>query len=126
MAVLLTACTDGSEQAREGHADTIAPIGTGTERLLTRERLALVDAWITASIARTGEPPASIEDVRPPADETGRYVPLERYLRDGWGRRIEYEYRRDARSYDLRSVGEDGRAGTADDITLRSAGAPER
>ena len=126
MAVLLAACSDGSEQARAGHVDTIAPIGTGTERLLTRERLSLVDAWITASIARTGQPPASIEDVRPPPDEGARYVPLERYLRDGWGRSIEYEYHRDVRSYDLRSLGEDGRGGTADDITLRSAVPPER
>lgn len=126
LAMVIAACSDASEQAREGDMDTIAPIGTGTERLLTHERLALVDAWIMASIAHTGEPPASLDDVRPPADEAARYVPLERYLRDGWGRRIEYEVRRDARSYDLRSVGEDGKAGTADDITLRSAVAPER
>lgn len=115
------ACRGESEHARPPSSDTIAPIGTGTERLLTRERLTLIDAWIRASIARTGKAPASIDDVRPPDADASRYVPLERFLRDGWGRAIEYDYMPALRSYELRSHGEDGTPRTEDDITVRAS-----
>jgi hypothetical protein len=78
-----------------------------------------VDGWIRASLGRGGKAPASLADVRPPEADAGRYIPLERFLSDGWGRAIEYRYMPDARSYELRSPGEDGATGTADDIMLR-------
>ena len=116
--LVLFACRGESASAGEPRSDTIAPIGTGTELLLTRERLALIDGWIRASIARTGDAPSSLDEVEPPASEASQYVPLGRYLRDGWGRSIEYEYGRGTRSYELRSRGEDGTPGTGDDIIL--------
>ena len=119
VALVVLACRGESDRAREASPDTIAPIGTGTERLLTRERLALIDEWIRASIARDGKAPASLDDVRPPDGDAGRYVPLERFLRDGWGRAIEYQYAPGTRSYELRSPGDDATLRTADDITLR-------
>lgn len=115
----LVACR-GEPATRQTPEDTVAPIGTGTERLLTEERLALLQEWIE-SMARTGTVPGSIEDIEPPVNDAPRYVPLERYRRDGWGRRIHYEYRGEARSYELRSPGEDGQLGTSDDVTVRSA-----
>ena len=121
VALALLACGGESEPARDTFGDTVAPIGAGTERLLTRERLTLLDEWIAAMIARGIVVRASLEDARPPSDEASRYVPLERYRRDGWGRRIEYDYRSDARFYELRSSGDDGMLGTEDDITVRSA-----
>jgi hypothetical protein len=117
---LVLACRGESERSRDA-SDTIAPIGTGTERLLTRERLALINGWIRAAIARTGNAPASLDDVQPPEADAARYVPLERFLRDGWGRAIEYEYAPPTRSYELRSAGEDGMPHTADDVTLRAS-----
>lgn len=119
VAVVVLACTGESERPRESLSDTIAPIGTGTERLLTRERLALIDEWIRTSITRDGKAPASLDDVRPPEADAARYVPLERFLRDGWGRAIEYQYAPGTRSYELRSPGDDATLRTADDITLR-------
>lgn len=116
---VLVACRDESEQRGDPSSDTIAPIGTGTELLLTRERLALIDGWIRESIARTRMAPASLEEVQPPEPDAARYAPLERFLRDGWGRAIEYEYAPARRSYELRSSGEDGKMRTPDDITLR-------
>jgi hypothetical protein len=116
---LVMACRGESERPGNASSDTVAPIGTGTELLLTRERLALIDGWIRESIARTSAAPPSLEDVQPPAADASRYVPLERFLRDGWGRAIEYQYAPDTRSYELRSSGEDGRLRTADDVTLR-------
>lgn len=121
LTLAFVACRGESEQSRPPSSDTIAPIGTGTERLLTRERLALIDTWIRASIARTGGAPASLDDVRPPDADASRYVPLERFLRDGWGRAIEYDYMPAVRSYELRSRGEDGTPRTADDITFRAS-----
>lgn len=120
LVLLVLACRGESERSRDA-SDTIAPIGTGTELLLTRERLALIDDWIRASIGRTGDAPASLDDVQPPEADAARYVPLERFLRDGWGRAIEYEYAPATRSYELRSAGEDGRPRTADDVTLRAS-----
>lgn len=118
-ALVVLACRGESDRAREAHPDTIAPIGTGTELLLTRERLALIDEWIRASITRNGRAPALLEDVQPPEADAARYVPLERFLRDGWGRAIEYQYSPGTRSYELRSPGDDATLRTADDITLR-------
>ena len=120
VAIPIAACRDEPDRNRVSLlSDTIAPIGTGTELLLTRERLELVDGWIRASLGRGGKAPASLADVRPPEADAGRYIPLERFLSDGWGRAIEYRYMPDARSYELRSPGEDGATGTADDIMLR-------
>jgi len=119
LAVVVLACRGDSERSRDAQADTIVPIGTGTERLLTRERLALIDEWVRASIARDGKPPTSLDDVRPPEPDASRYVPLERFLRDGWGRAIVYEYTPASRSYELRSPGDDGTLHTADDLTRR-------
>jgi hypothetical protein len=116
---VLLACRGESERSRDIHPDTVAPIGTGTELLLTRERLALIDEWIRGAIARTGTAPASRDDVHPAEADAARYVPLERFLRDGWGRAIEYQYAPATRSYELRSAGEDGTPRTADDVTLR-------
>lgn len=121
VAVMLVACRGDSEPAGDTIADTIAPIGAGTELLLTRERLGVIDGWIRASMSRTGVAPVSLEEVQPPTSETSQYVPLERYLRDGWGRTIEYEYTPRTGSYELRSLGEDGAPRTADDVTLRGA-----
>lgn len=114
----LTACRDDSE-AELDRVDTVAPIGTGTERLLTEERLALLQEW-AATMTRAGNTPASIEDIEPSAADAPRYAPVERYRRDGWGRSIHYEYHRGDRSYELRSPGEDGHLGTGDDITVTS------
>ena len=50
----MAACRDDSNPNRDTPSDTIAPIGAGTELLLTRERLALIDGWVRASMARTG------------------------------------------------------------------------
>lgn len=119
MALCVLGCRGESERARETDPGTIAPIGTGTEILLTRERLALIDEWIRASITRDGKAPASLDDVQPPEGDAARYVPLERFLRDGWGRAIEYQYSPGTRSYELRSPGDDATLRTADDITLR-------
>lgn len=122
LAILMAACRDEPDRNRTSLlSDTIAPIGTGTELLLTRERLALIDDWIRASIARGDTAPASLADVRPPDADAARYVPLERFLRDGWGRAIEYRYTPDTRSYELRSSGEDGAIGTADDVIRRGS-----
>ena len=116
--VFAVACRGESEVERTP-ADTMPPVGTGTERLLTEERLALLDDWV-GTMARTGTVPTSIEDIEPPAGVAARYVPLERYRRDGWGRSIHYEYREEDRSYELRSPGEDGHLGTGDDISVSS------
>lgn len=122
LAILMAACRDEPDRDRASLlSDTIAPIGTGTELLLTRERLAVIDDWIRASIARGGKAPASLADVRPPEADAARYVPLERFLRDGWGRAIEYRYTPDTRSYELRSPGADGAIGTADDVMRRGS-----
>lgn len=117
-AVVAAACR-GEPEVERTPADTVVPIGTGTERLLTEERLALLHEWI-GIMARAGATPKSIEDIEPPADDAPRYIPLERYRRDGWGRSIHYDYRSENRSYELRSPGEDGQLGTRDDVTLRS------
>ena len=119
LALVVAGCRGEAERPPEDHADTIAPIGTGTESLLTRERLDLIDGWIRASFAREGTVPRTLEDVRPPEADAERYVPLERFLRDGWGRAIEYQSSPGARSYELRSPGADGALNTADDITGR-------
>lgn len=119
--LVLAACRGESEPAGDRVSDSIAPIGTGTELLLTRERLAVIDRWIRASIAHTGRAPSSLDEVEPPASETSQYVPLERYLRDGWGRSIEYESERGTQAYELRSSGEDGTPGTGDDIIFRGS-----
>jgi hypothetical protein len=124
LALLLGGCRDDAEQPGARHPDTIAPIGTGTELLLTRERLALIEGWIHASIARGGPVPASLDDVRPPEVDAARYAPLERFLRDGWGRAIEYEYTPGTRSFELRSPGEDGVPGTGDDVSTVSRSTP--
>ena len=113
------ACRDDADRSRPASADTIAPIGAGTELLLTRERLALIDDWIRAAIARDGKAPASLDAVRPPDADAARYVPLDRFLRDGWGREIDYQSRRGTEFYELRSLGEDGTPNTADDVVLR-------
>lgn len=118
VALIAASCRNDAPREPERSSDTIAPIGTGTELLLTRERLALIDDWIRAAIARDGALPESLDDVRPPAADAERYVPLERFLRDGWGRAIEYAPAPDKRSYDLRSPGEDGARGTGDDVVL--------
>ena len=118
VALIAGSCRDDATRQRESSPDTIAPIGTGTELLLTRERLAMIDDWIRAAIARDGALPASLGDVRPPAADAERYVPLERFLRDGWGRAIEYVPAPDKQSYDLRSPGEDGALGTGDDVVF--------
>ena len=118
IALIIGSCRDDAPRQRESSSDTIAPIGTGTELLLTRERLAMIDEWIRAAIARDGALPASLDEVRPPAADAERYVPLERFLRDGWGKAIEYTPAPDKRSYDLRSPGEDGALGTGDDVVL--------
>ncbi|HJU67409.1 MAG TPA: type II secretion system protein GspG [Gemmatimonadaceae bacterium] len=117
--IVVGACRDDAEPPRALSSDTIAPIGTGTELLLTRERLALIEDWIRAAVARDGRAPASLDAVRPPAAEAARYVPLDRYMRDGWGRAIEYEYTPATGSYELRSPGEDGALGTPDDVVRR-------
>src|SRR5918999_1683666 len=104
---LLLGCRDAGDQPGAVHSDTIAPIGTGTELLLTRERLGLIEDWIRASIVRDGTAPASLDDLRPPEADAARYAPLGRFLRDGWGREIEYEYTPATRSYELRSPGAD-------------------
>lgn len=120
LVTLMAACRDEPDRNRVSlMSDTIAPIGTGTELLLTRERLALIEDWIRASIARGADVPASLADVRPPEADAARYVPLERFLRDGWGRAIEYRYSPDTRSYEVRSPGEDGAMGTPDDVIRR-------
>jgi Type II secretion system (T2SS), protein G len=116
---LVLACRGDSASSRDTARDTLAPVGSGTERLLTRERLSLIDGWIRATITRTGNAPRSLDDVRPPEEEASRYIPLERFLRDGWGREITYEYIPASRSYELRSSGEDGAPGTSDDLTLK-------
>ena len=121
LVVAAAACRDDADRGRAGVPDTIAPIGTGTELLLTRERLELIDDWIRGSIARTGKAPASLDELRPPESDAGRYVPLERFLRDGWGRSIEYHYSADTKTYELRSPGEDGVVGTRDDVTRRGS-----
>ena len=118
VAFALVACR-GESETRQHREDTIAPVGTGTERLLTEERLALLHEWI-GIMARTGTVPRSIEDIEPPAHDAPRYVPVERYRRDGWGRTIHYEFRGEDRSYELRSPGDDAQLRTSDDITLRS------
>ena len=117
--ILLGGCRDDAERARPPVSDTIAPIGTGTELLLTRERLALIEGWIRDAIGRDGTVPASLDAVRPPDADAPRYVPLERFMRDGWGRAIEYEYTPRTGSYELRSPGEDGALGTGDDVVRR-------
>jgi hypothetical protein len=119
VALLLGGCRADTDQPRTLHSDSIAPLGTGTELLLTRERLDLIEDWIRASIARNGVAPASLDDIRPPEADAARYAPLGRFLRDGWGREVEYEYSPATRSYELRSAGADGAAGTADDVTRR-------
>ena len=120
LAVRIGACRDEAAQARAPRSDTVAPIGTGTELLLTRERLALIEGWIQASTARGAAAPASLDNVRPPEADAARYAPLERFLRDGWGRAIEYEYTPGTRSFELRSPGQDGALGTADDVSRTS------
>ena len=120
MVIALLACRDQPDVPADSDSGAIAPVGTGTERLLTHERLALLDEWIRASVARTGRLPRSIDDVRPPDDVAAGYVPLEQFLRDGWGRAIEYQPGPASRSYELRSLGEDGQARTGDDVTLRA------
>lgn len=115
--LVIAACRDEPDRSRAEHPDTLPPIGTGTELLLTRERLALIDEWIGASIARDGTVPVSLDHVRPPEADAAHYAPLERFLRDGWGRAIEYTP--GTASYELRSVGADGIVGTADDVTSR-------
>ena len=119
VAVALAGCRDDGDRAPQRLADSIAPIGTGTERLLTRERLDLLAEWIGAAVGRGAPIPPSLDDIRPPSDQASLYVPLERYLRDGWGRRIEYDVNSGAGAYELRSPGEDGVAGTGDDIVQR-------
>lgn len=119
LVLAMIACRGDSNQPRNTPSDTMAPIGAGTELLLTRERLTLIDAWIRATAVRTGNVPASLDDVHPPEAEASRYVPLERFLRDGWGRAIEYEPAPASRTYELRSVGRDGTPRTADDVTVR-------
>ena len=116
----LLACRDRPDASAETRTDEPAPVGTGTERLLTHERLALLDEWIRASVARTGKLPRSLDEVRPPDDVAGGYMPLDRFLRDGWGRAIEYQPESASHSYELRSLGADGQARTGDDVTLRS------
>lgn len=115
----LGGCRDDADRSRPASADTLAPIGAGTELLLTRERLALIDDWIRAAIARDGKAPASLDAVRPPDADAARYVPLDRFLRDGWGREIDYQSRPGTKFYELRSLGEDGTPNTADDVVLR-------
>lgn len=121
MALVLLACRDRPDVPADTDAERMAPVGTGTERLLTHERLALLDEWIRASDGRTGRLPRSLDEVRPPDDVAAGYVPLDRFLRDGWGRAIEYQPGPTSRSYELRSLGADGQARTGDDITLRAA-----
>lgn len=117
--ILVGGCRDEAGEPRRTTPDTVAPIGTGTELLLTRERLSLIEGWIRAAIARDGTAPASLDAVRPPDDDAPRYVPLERFMRDGWGRAIEYKSTPESGSYELRSPGEDGALGTADDVVRR-------
>lgn len=118
LALAVGACVGERDVTHDTLPDSLAPIGAGTELLLTRERLSLIDGWVRASVAREGRAPESLESVQPPEGEAALYVPLERYKRDGWGRAIEYEYAPATGSYRLRSPGEDGRLGTADDVTL--------
>lgn len=119
LALLFSGCREEADQPPTLRSDTVAPIGTGTELLLTHERLALLEDWIRASIARNGVAPPSLDDLRPPEADAALYAPLGRFLRDGWGREIEYEYVRETRSYELRSAGEDAVVGTPDDVTRR-------
>jgi Type II secretion system (T2SS), protein G len=119
LAALVLACRGDSRDSSDTTLGTLAPIGSGTELLLTRERLSLIDGWIRATAARTGRAPQSLGEVRPPEEDAPRYAPLERFLRDGWGREIEYEYAPATRSYELRSPGPDGTPRTVDDVTVR-------
>ena len=119
LVALLVACRGDSAGSHDTARDTLAPLGSGTELLLTRERLSLIDGWVRATIGRTGNAPRSLDEVQPPEEDASRYIPLERFLRDGWGRSITYEYIPARRSYELRSSGEDGALGTSDDVSLR-------
>ena len=121
MALALLACHDRPDAPANSDTERVAPVGTGTERLLTHERLALLDEWIRASVVRTRQRPRSLDEVRPPDDVAAGYVPLDQFLRDGWGRAIEYQPGPTSRAYELRSLGADGQARTEDDIILRAA-----
>ena len=119
LALVIVGCRGEAERPSDAPSDTTPPVGTGTELLLTRERLELIDGWVRAAIARDGKVPGSLDDVRPPEADAERYVPLGHYLRDGWGRAIEYQYTPASRSYELRSPGEDAVLGNADDVIRR-------
>lgn len=118
----LVGCAPDDDASRDtaSSIDTLAPVGSGTERLLTEERLALLAQWIESEIERTGRAPATVEDIAPPDSLSAQYVPVDRYLRDGWGRYVEYSMRAGPRSWELRSSGADGMPRTPDDVVLRS------
>ena len=62
-----------------------------------------------------GELPASLDELREARKDDGR--PYLQYTpRDPWGRRFQYRLLNDGRSYELRSLGQDGRSETDDDI----------
>lgn len=111
---------DAAPDTASSSIDTLAPVGTGTEQLLTDERLALLAQWIESEIQRTGRAPATLEDIAPPDSLHAQYVPVDRYLRDGWGRYLEYIARAGTQSWELRSSGADGMPRTPDDVVLRS------
>lgn len=118
LVLVFAACRDEPEQPRGGSPASIAPIGTGTELLLTRERLALLEDWIRAAIVREGTVPMSLDAVRPPPGDEARYVPLDRFMRDGWGREIVFQFMPQNGSYELRSPGADGTLHTDDDVLM--------
>jgi hypothetical protein len=120
LAAALACSNDDRTRDTADAPDSLAPIGAGTESLLTRERLALVDQWVRGINERRGRLPTALADIHPPDSVAAQFVPLDRYLRDGWGRPLEYTYHAGTRTYEIRSPGADGIARTPDDIALQS------
>ena len=76
----------------------------------------LVD-WIAHYKSRRGHLPTRIEEILPPDPSDPNFLPHDRWWRDAWDQRIEYQV--SGGTCELRSAGPDGHFGTRDDVVRR-------
>jgi hypothetical protein len=95
------------------HFDDINP----TARQVTERRLTVLADWVGEFRRAHQRLPARLEEIVAPDPADTNFLPHDRWWTDGWQRRFRYTLSGSA--FELRSAGEDGLFGTADDLVAR-------
>lgn len=123
--VAITACSQGASNTKasadsmlpndttEGFRDRFSDINP-TPLAVTERRISILGDWVRHFQRTNGRLPARLEEILPPDTSDRNFQPHERWWRDGWNRLFEYSQQ--GTTCELRSRGEDGESGTADDV----------